>query len=99
MIAVLIGAAAITLALKGAGATFLHDRLIPGRPRQAIDATIVAMVGVLVVTLGLTTEGQFTADARLPGMVAAGVAVWRRAPPLVVVGVAVVVTAIARAPW
>lgn len=94
---VLIGAAAITLALKGAGATLLQERPIPQRARQAIDATIVAMITVLVVTLGLTTERQFTLDSRAFGLAAAGIAVWYKAPPLVIVGAAVATTAILRA--
>jgi branched-subunit amino acid transport protein len=76
-------------------------------PTGVLDRPVVrrfaalAPVALLAALTALQTFGQgahgLTLDARAAGLAAAGVAVWRRAPFLVVVVVAVAVTALVRA--
>ncbi len=56
-----------------------------------------ALLAALVAINTFGSGEQLTVDARVLGVAAAGVAIWRRAPVLVVVIVAAAVTAIARA--
>ena len=69
------------------------------RPAVRRFATL-APVALLAALTALQTFGQgahgLTVDARAAGLAAAGVALWRRAPFLLVVLVAVVVTALVR---
>ncbi|WP_042386217.1 AzlD domain-containing protein [Streptacidiphilus melanogenes] len=76
-------------------------------PTGLLDRPVVrrfaalAPVALLAALTALQTFGQGThglvLDARAAGLAAAGVAVWRRAPFLVVIVVAVAVTALVRA--
>ncbi len=68
------------------------------RPRVQRIAALLPIV-LLASLIAVQTVGSGRAvvlDARLAGVVVAGVAVWRRAPFLVVVGLAVLVTALVR---
>ena len=56
-----------------------------------------AVVMAVIVQLTVGSGESLTVDARLAGMTAAGVLVWRRAPFVVVVLAAAVVTATVRA--
>jgi branched-subunit amino acid transport protein len=60
----------------------------------------LAPIALLAALTALQTFGQgvhgLTVDARTAGLAAAGIALWRRAPFLLVVLVAVVVTALVR---
>jgi branched-subunit amino acid transport protein len=56
----------------------------------------VALLAALTAQQTLAQGHALTLDARAAGLTAAGVAVWRRAPFLVVVLIAVVVTALVR---
>src|SRR5690606_2242551 len=65
-----------------------------GRLASLIPAAVVMAV---IVQLTVASGTSLELDARLAGMVAAGVLVWRRAPFVAVVFVAAVVTATIRA--
>lgn len=65
-----------------------------GKLASLIPAAVVTAV---VVQLTLASGKSLVVDARLAGMVAAGVLVWRRAPFVAVVLAAAVVTAAVRA--
>lgn len=56
----------------------------------------VALLAALTALQTFGQDGGLTLDARALGLAAASLAVWRRAPFLLVVGVAVLVTALAR---
>ena len=62
-------------------------------------ATLIpaAVVMAVIVQLTVASGKSFEVDARLAGMVAAGVLVWRRAPFVAIVLAAAVVTATVRA--
>jgi hypothetical protein len=70
-------------------------------PSRRAPFPALAPVALLAALTALQTFGHgahgLVLDARAAGLAAAGVAVWRRAPFLLVVVVAVVVTALVRA--
>ena len=55
-----------------------------------------AVLAALVVTQALASGQSISLDARLVGMAAAAIALWRRAPILVVIVVAAAATALTR---
>jgi hypothetical protein len=55
------------------------------------------MLTALVVTQTVGGDGELSLDARIPGVAAAAVAVWRRVPLVGAMAVAAVVTALVRA--
>lgn len=68
------------------------------RPRVQRLAALLPIV-LLAALIGVQTFGKGQAvslDARLAGVLVAAIAVWRRAPFLVVIALAVVVTALVR---
>lgn len=77
---------------------FVGARLLEGRPALGRLATLIpaAVVMAVVVQLTLGAGRSLTVDARLVGMVVAGVLVWRRAPFVVVVVAAALATALVR---
>jgi hypothetical protein len=69
-----------------------------GKPQVQRIAALLPIV-LLAALIGVQTLGSGRSlhiDARLAGVVVAAVAVWRRAPFLLVVGLAAVTTAIVR---
>ncbi len=68
------------------------------RPVVRLYAALIpiALLAALTALQTFGRDGGLDLDARALGLAAAGVAVWRRAPFLLVVGVAVAVTALAR---
>ena len=78
----IVGAA--TIAIKGAGPVLLGGRPLPERLGRVIGLLAPALLAALVAINTL-------------GVGAAAVAIWFRAPPLLVVVVAATVTAVVRA--
>jgi branched-subunit amino acid transport protein len=92
---VVVGAG--TIALKGLGPALLGTR---GLPERVADLTVLlapTLLGALVVTQTLGGPDGLEVDARVVGVCAAGVALALRAPLIVVVVLAAVVTAATRA--
>lgn len=92
---------AITIGVWGqrlAGA-FLIGPLLERRPILAAAASLIpaAVVMAVIVQLTVTRSGVMVIDARLAGIGLAAFLVWRRAPFLVVVIAAAMVTALLRA--
>lgn len=92
---------ALTIGVWGqrlAGA-FLVGPLLEQRPGFARAAGLIPAAVVMAVIVQLTVADGRTlvVDARLAGVAVAGVLVWRRAPFLVVVLAAALVTATVRA--
>ncbi len=93
-----------TLLLLAAGAygfkaagTFGLARFMSGDRARGIGALLPpALLAALIAVGTLSTEQSLVVDARLAGVAAGAVAVWRRAPFWVVVVVAAVVTAALR---
>ena len=94
--AVLVVMTVGTYGLKSAGPLVLGDRTLPVRLRQIVDLLPAALLAALAIvsTLG---EGQaIVIDARLVGLFVAGVALWRRAPFVLVIVLASAATAFTR---
>ena len=86
----------MTIAFKAAGPVLLGTRELPPRVASVVDVLAPAMLAALVVTQTVGGDGEIVIDARLAGVVAGGVAVWLRAPLLVVMVVAAVTAALIR---
>jgi branched-subunit amino acid transport protein len=94
----LVALALGTYGLKAAGPFLLAGRpdLPPWLTRLSTLAP-VALLAALAAVGTLTSEKDVTVDARLAGVVAAGVALWLKAPFVVVVVAAALATAATRA--
>jgi branched-subunit amino acid transport protein len=85
-----------TFALKSAGPLVLGDRALPLRLQQVVDLLPAALLAALTI-VSTVGDGQAVAiDARLLGLVVAGLALWRRLPFVVVIVLASGATALAR---
>ena len=86
-----------TVAIKAAGPVLLGGRPLPPRLAGVIALLAPALFGALI---GVQTfgDGQSLAvDERVIGVAVAGLAIWRKAPLIVVVVLAAAATGIARA--
>ena len=86
----------VTVLFKAAGPVFLGRRLLPARVQSVVELLTPVMLTALVVTQTLGGDGEITVDARVPGVAAAGVAIWRGAPIVAAMVVAATVTAFLR---
>lgn len=94
---ILIAALALaTAGLKVAGPLVLGGRSLPARAFDVVELMASALLAALVVVETFGRGGSLVLDARVLGAAFAAVAVWRRAPMIVVVLGAAAVTAIAR---
>jgi hypothetical protein len=94
---ILIAALAFaTAAMKVAGPLALGGRALPTRALDIVELLASALLAALVVVETFGKGGSLTLDARVLGAAFAAVAVWKRAPMIVVVLGAAVVTAVAR---
>ena len=77
---------------------FAGGALLDRMPLFARLATLIpaAVVGSVIIQLTIADGRELTLDARSAGVAVAAVLVWRRAPVIVVVTAAAVVTAIIR---
>jgi branched-subunit amino acid transport protein len=87
---------AFTIAFKAAGPLLLAGRQLPARITSAFELLAPSLLAALVVTQSLGGKGGIVLDARLVGLGAAVVAIWLRAPLIVVVVVAALATALTR---
>ncbi|MGZ5297648.1 MAG: AzlD domain-containing protein [Actinomycetota bacterium] len=103
LVVVLVGIA--TIVVKSIGPILLGGRDLPPRVASLIGLLAPALLAALVAinTFGSVSSKTFgtahslVLDERVLGVIAAGVAVWRKAPVLLVVVIAAAVTAAARA--
>lgn len=86
-----------TYLLKAAGPVALGGRDLPAGLRRVTAALPTALLAGLVVAAALGGEGRLVVDARVVGVAAAGVALWRGAGFVTVVGAAALATAAVRA--
>ena len=94
---VVIGSLALaTAALKLAGPLFLGGRPLPAEALSIVQLLASALLAALVVVETFGKGRSLTLDARVLGVAFAFVACTRRAPMIVVVVGAALVTALAR---
>jgi branched-subunit amino acid transport protein len=95
LVVILVGLA--TLALKAVGPVLLGGKPLPDRVSAVVTLLGPALLAALVA-IGTFGQGRsLVLDARVPGVLAAAVAIRLRAPILLVVVVAATVTATIRA--
>jgi branched-subunit amino acid transport protein len=87
---------ATTMLFKAAGPVFLGRRQLPARVRSVVDLLAPVMLTALVVTQTFGGDQALAVDARVPGVVAGAVAVWRGAPIVPAMVLGAVVTAVLR---
>ena len=87
---------AVTIAFKASGPVLLGKRELPPRVASVVEVLAPAMLAALVVTQTVGGDRELVIDERLAGVVAGGIAVWLRAPLLVVMLVAAVTAALIR---
>jgi branched chain amino acid efflux pump len=95
LVVVLVGAA--TVALKSAGPVLVGGRELPPLVAGFVALLAPALLAALVAVQVFAGDRELVLDARVVGLVAAGLALVARAPILVVVVAAAVATALARA--
>jgi len=88
---------AFTIAFKAAGPVLLGGRELPARMTDAFELLAPALLAALVVTQAVGGKESIVLDKRLVGVGAALVAIRLRAPLIVVIVIAAVATALARA--
>ena len=93
---VLIVLATGTYALKAGGPLVLGDRALPSGVRYFVDLLPAALLAALTLVATVGDGRAIVLDARLVGLVVAGIALWRRAPFVVVVVLASAATALVR---
>ena len=93
---VVVGVGAATVAIKSLGPVLLGGRPLPARVTGVVELVAPALLAALVVTQALASGRAIAPDARLVGLAAAGIALWRRAPVLLVIVVAAAATALTR---
>jgi branched-subunit amino acid transport protein len=91
---IVVGAA--TMLFKAAGPVFLGRRPLPPRVRGVVDLLAPVMLTALVVTQTVGGDETVTIDARVPGVLAGAIAVWRGVPLVPAMVIAATVTALVR---
>jgi branched-subunit amino acid transport protein len=94
---VLVGVAIGVYALKSAAPLVLGGRPLPRWLDQLANVAPAALLAALVVASTLADGRRLAVDARLAGVVVAGLALWRKAGFIVTVLLAVATTAAVRA--
>ena len=87
---------AVTIVFKASGPVLLGKRELPPRVASVVEVLAPAMLAALVVTQTFGGDRELVIDERLAGVVAGGIAVWLKAPLLVVMLVAAVTAAAIR---
>ena len=86
-----------TMAIKAAGPVLLGGRPLPGFLTNVASLAGPALLAALVAINTFGADKTLALDARVVGVVAAAIALWRRAPLLLVVAIAAAATAATRA--
>jgi branched-subunit amino acid transport protein len=87
---------ALTLVFKAAGPVFLGSRELPRRVQSVVALLAPVMLTALVVTQTFAGDNAIAVDARVPGVAAAAVSIWRGAPIVAAMAIAATVTALLR---
>jgi branched-subunit amino acid transport protein len=91
----LVGAG--TIAIKAIGPVLLGGRPLPERLSSVIELLAPALLGALVAVQTFGNGQALAVDERVLGVAVAAIAIWRKAPLLVVVILATITTAPTRA--
>lgn len=94
---VVVAVGAITIGIKALGPMLMGGKPLPPRLNAVVALLAPALLAALVAVNTLGTDRDLAIDARLPGVLAAAAAIALKAPVLVVVVVAALVTAGVRA--
>ena len=94
MVVLIVGA--FTISFKAAGPVLLAGRQLPAGLTSTFELLAPSLLAALVVTQSVGGDGGIALDARVVGVGAAAVAIWLRAPLIVVVVVAALTTALVR---
>ena len=94
---VLLGLSTGTYLLKAAGPLLFGGRRLPAALDGVAQIVPAALLAALIVVSTNVGDRALEVDARMLGVAAAGIALWRKAPFFVVVILAVVVTGVTRA--
>jgi branched-subunit amino acid transport protein len=86
----------LTAVLKAAGPVFLGRRQLPSRVDAVVALIAPVMLTALVVMQTVGGDEEIVIDARVPGVAAAAVAIWRGASIIVAMLIAAVITALVR---
>jgi branched-subunit amino acid transport protein len=95
-------AAVLTLAagaylFKVVGLVVVGARPLPERLRGALALIPAALLSALIITNTVTAGQHLVVDARVPGVLAAALAAWRKLPFPAVIAIGAAVTALVRA--
>ena len=93
----ILALAAGVYAMKAIGPVVVRRRELPERWRAMTGLVAVPMLAALIVVQTVTDGPRFVADARLPAVAVAAVAVWRGAPFAVTVALAAATSALLHA--
>ena len=93
---VIAAVGAATILFKASGPVLLGTRELPPRVASVVDLLAPAMLAALVVTQTVGGDRELVLDERLLGVAAGAIAVWLRAPLVVVMVVAAATAALAR---
>lgn len=85
-----------TMVFKASGPVLLGRRELPPRVASVVEVLAPAMLAALVVTQTVGGDRELVLDERLAGVLTGGVAVWLRAPLVVVMIVAGATAALIR---
>ena len=94
LVVVLVGVA--TVVIKSIGPVLLGGRELPPRIGSLIRLLAPALLAALVAINTFGEGRSLVLDERILGVASAGVAIWRKAPVLLVVVIAAAVTAVTR---
>lgn len=95
--ALILGAAAITIAIKAAGPVLLGGRTLPPWFTHVVVLMAPTLLCALVVTSVLADGRSWSVGAHTVGVAVAGLMLWRKLPLVLCVVVAVLITAGLRA--
>lgn len=94
---VVVAVSVITVGIKALGPMLLGGKQLPPRIGDVVGLLAPALLAALVAVNTLGGDRELVIDARLPGVLAAAVAIKLKAPVLIVVVIAALVTAGVRA--
>jgi branched-subunit amino acid transport protein len=95
VVVAIVGAA--TVGIKALGPVLMGGKALPERLTGVVDMLAPAVLAALVVVQTVGDGPRLVLDDRLVGVAVAGIAIWRRAPVLLVVVLAAAATAAVRA--
>jgi len=85
-----------TMGIKALGPVLLGGRALPERLTGVVELLAPSLLAALVAVQAFSDERALVLDERALGLLAAAVALWLKAPILVVVVVAATTTALVR---